>query len=401
MSCSAINIITGNNIFGCQNTIDQLSVISSVAEGYDNSIMTGLANHVEGLNNIITGTTGVTGFNGSSNNHVEGQGNIINSIGNKGVDSTTGNIVESQNCHVEGLTSVVGGYQNHVEGCDHRVNGFESHVVGCGNFTDGSRAGQNQSGFGGYFLYDKSKTFGADIYNYSNQLGGGLDGPGTSQYPGEGISMIDKTLLNGIYPISQHQAYRNTSDGLSYSIMLKGPAGLKTGTFVTFDECMDEERLIKPANTCDDIIGVITKSSGFIANAGQFPASTRIKYDAYQEPIVYVNYATSTNVSSSITSTFNHHFSIREDDQLPQKRILFPGFQTVLEENVDRAEPFVPFTEREEYYQVALSGLVVVNVYHKRKVDYKCDVKCGQAIKGETYWVVKIIDNDHILILLK
>ena len=68
--------------------------------------------------------------------------------------------------HVEGLNSKVAGYQNHVDGCDHTADGFQTHSAGCGNTTNPNRAGQNITGFGGHFLFDKTKSFGSDIYIY-------------------------------------------------------------------------------------------------------------------------------------------------------------------------------------------------------------------------------------------
>ncbi len=98
--------------------------------------------------------------------------------------------------------------------------------------------------------------------------------------------MVDRTLINGIYPIGQHQSYRNTSDGINYAIMLKGKGCLKIGNFVTLScKKEDGERLITKAECNEDIIGVITEAAGFVANAGQFAASERIQYDVYKTPL--------------------------------------------------------------------------------------------------------------------
>jgi len=205
--------------------------------------------------------------------------------------------------------------------------------------------------------------------------------------------MIDYTLANGVYPIGQHQAYRNTSDGLSYSVMLKGDKNLCEGTFVTLCPGENNESLIVPTKCSEDVVGVITKNSGFIANSGQFPASTRIKYNVFHNPIIKINTSNSTKVEER-----SHH---RHKPENTNDAISFPGYQTVLKDNVDRDLPFIPFTERAEYYQVAISGLVVVRASSACKIGRKCDVKCGKAIKGNTFWVVKIIDDSHIMILLK
>jgi hypothetical protein len=343
-----------NTNLGCQNTIIETAVQASVVEGIENRIESGRAHHVEG------------------------EGNVVNSVGNVAGPS--------ENNHVEGLTHTVAGYQNHVDGCNHIVNGFESHVSGCNNRTNNNRAGQNISGYGGYFMSDQSESFSGDIYNYSKQLAGGLNE--RPEHPGEGISMIDKTLANGIYPIGQHQAYRNTSDGLSYSIMLKGVENLREGTFVTFGASNRKERLLVAATNGDDIVGVITESSGFIANAGQFPASTRIKYDPFHKPVIKLNKATTNG-------QVDHH---PDHSTAP---LNFPGYQTVPLNVIDRAIPFVPFTDRDNYYQVAMAGLVVVRASSIDNIGRKCGVKDGVAINGNDFWVVKIINRNHIMILLK
>jgi hypothetical protein len=421
-----------NTTLGCKNFIDDNNVRASLVEGFANTIESGTGHHVEGSRNLIdlfpdtigpTNNTHIEGsFNKGSgeqnhiegsdnrigntggtgpivhtiNSHIEGLGNVIN--GSQSHAEGEGNIINSenlsqeimsQNCHVEGLSSTVAGFQNHVEGCNHKVNGFQSHVAGCNNRTINNRAGQHLTGYGGYFLTDQSKTFNEDIYNYSNQLGGGLNDPG--QNPGEGISMIDRTLINGVYPIGQHQAYRNTSDGLSYSIILKGEKGLKEGTFVTFGDLRCDERLITEAGCGDEIVGVITNSSGFIANAGQFAASTRIKYDQFHNPLIKINKSSSKNVT-----TKTHHQLIDNKSNLT-----YPPYETIIKDSVDRSIPFVPYTERKGYYQVALSGLVVVRARNANHFGSKCGVKDGIAVKGRDFWVVKIIDNDHVMILLK
>jgi len=117
--------------------------------------------------------------------------------------------------------------------------------------------------------------------------------------------MIDRTIINGIYPIGKHQSYLNTSDGLSYSIMMKADVSLKNGTFVTLSlkDCYkckkSNERVLVEAKNNDEVIGVITKSSGFIANAGQFAASERIQYDEYHNPIIKLNIATADNLTDN------------------------------------------------------------------------------------------------------
>lgn len=320
--------------------------MSNTTFGTGNVIVGGTNNLAEGQNNTI---------NGGNANHAEGVSNIIN---------------DGEGNHVEGIDNIiVSGFYNHVVGANHVVEGFESHVVGTGNRTSASRAGQNLSGFSGYFNYNPNLSFAADTYSYSNQLGGGME---NNLYPGEGISMIDRTIINGVYPIGKHQAYLNTSDGINYAVMLKGKLNLTTGTFVTIGCKKDGDRLIKKAkNTCD-VIGVITEAAGFIANAGQFPASERIQYDEFKKPLRTV-------------------------------RTQYPAAVTILQPGVNRATAFVPFNERLDYYTVALSGLVVVKADFDKcdKHVLKCDVKNGKAIPGNTYFIINFIDKYHLLILLK
>lgn len=269
------------------------------------------------------------------------------------------------------------------------------------------------SGYRGVFFTEENKSFAADNYNYSRQLGGGADAPNDPLYPGEGISIVDKTILNGRYPIGQHQSYLNTSDGLSYSIMLKGEDGLKQGTFVTFSKDPCKEKLLIKAHRGDNIVGVITKTSGFIANAGQFPASERIEYDKYHNPLVFNNCV--PNATSDLSS-LKKSVKIAPSEHIPAKinageevkntcpegqHLAFPAFQTVPRQDINREVPFVPYTQRDNYYQVGLLGLVVVRVDPRSQLFNMCDVECGKAVEGNKYWVLERIDCRHALILLK
>jgi len=399
--------MSGNQSFGINNVIEGAS-IACFAIGTDNKIIDSDSCYVEGKENIVG-----TSANDGRSNHCEGQSNIITSGENNHCEGVV-NAISGDNNHAEGLQQTVANYQNHAEGAGHHVYGFQSHVEGYGNKTSENRAGQSLSGYRGVFLTEENKSFGTDNYNYSNQLAGGADAPNNNSiYPGEGIGVIDKIILNGRYPIGQHQSYLNTSDGLSYSIMLKGEAGLKQGTFVTFSSC--KEKMLTKADCGDNIVGVITKTSGFIANAGQFAASERIEYDQYHNPVVFNNCVTSEKLESL---TFKNCAPSEDNIKLLEKskenpgilpcpegkHLAFPAFQTIPKGDVteeQRASPFVPYTQRDEYYQVALLGLVVVRVNSKGHISHMCDVKCGKAVDGDKYWVVKRIDKRHALILLK
>jgi hypothetical protein len=273
----------------------------------------------------------------------------------------------------------------------------------------------------GYFLFDENKSLAEDTYEFSNQLAGG-GGPLTSDNMGEGISMIDRTIINGIYPIGKHQSYLNTSDGLSYSIMMKGDVPLRTGTFVTLshkDCCKckkSNERILVEAKNNDEVIGVITSSSGFIANAGQFAASERIQYDEYHKPIIKLNIATAdsltdNNATKIETIKFDHEDSkeieikecITKELSVKEGELLSPAFLTVPITDVDRSISFIPFNERPNYYEVALLGSVIVNANFRNRDRYhlKCDVKDGVAVPGTKYSIIKFIDKTHLEILLK
>lgn len=279
-------------------------IVTAVAdhiEGENNYIFNSEASHVEGISNFINiqisggsgGTATILGTGGDGN-HIEGFSNTVSNSDLNHVEGISNQVVGTggaQNNHIEGIgITAQHSFNSHAEGCNHLVQGFETHSQGCANTTSNVREGQSISGFAGHFLYNQSLRVGADTYNYSNQFAGGIE---STAFPGEGICMVDRTLINGIYPIGTHQSYRNTSDGLSYSIMLKGKCGLKPGTFVTFrtnELCIGDERLITVAKSTADAIGVITKSAGFIANAGQFPATERIQYDDFDYPVIQYNW---------------------------------------------------------------------------------------------------------------
>ena len=474
-----------NTIFGSGNVIEPI-VTNSLAEGQNNRINEGNANHVGGLENIIEKGDGgnvvgsrnqiLSGFRnnleGSTNkgegnfNHGGGAQNFISGDVNicyggqnqikadentnfvlsfnsvKGIRNKIG--TGTQNVDVKGLnnevnmsilTSVEGLSNNvnrsslvHVEGARNLVEtknenvslGF-IHVEGRNNKVkfEENREGSHMTGQRGYFLFDENKSFPEDTYNYSNQLAGG-GGPLVSSFLGEGISMIDRTIINGIYPLGKHQSYLNTSDGLSYSIMMKGNNSLENGTFVTLSHCCkckkSNERILVEAKNNDEVIGVITKSSGFIANAGQFPASERIDYDEYHTPVIKLNIATLDNLTDEDTTKIETIKLEHEDEKeieikeciakelsVKEGELLSPAFLTVPINDVDRSIPFIPFNERPNYYEVALLGSVIVNANFKKcdRHHLKCDVKNGIAVPGSKYWIIKFIDKQHLQILLK
>lgn len=196
---------------------------------------------------------------------------------------------------------------------------------------------------------------------------------------------------------------------------MKGNESLKIGTFVTLrhkDCCKckkSNERILVEAKNNNEVIGVITKSSGFITNAGQFPASERIEYDEYHTPVIKENIATADN-NHIENIKFNHEgieIEIKEcvNQGLSVKKgeLLSPAFLTVPISDIDRSIPFVPFDERSNYYQVALLGSVIVNANFRKRDRYhlKCDVKDGIAIPGSKYLIIKFIDKTHLEILLK
>ena len=235
-------------------------------------------------------------------------------------------------------------------------------------------------------------------------------------------------MLNGIYPIGRRQAYQNTSDGLNYAIMLRGKCGLKAGTFVTFG-CGNSNnnnnhnhhgghRLIEKASCAEDVIGVITATSGvvgsagFVANAGQFAAADRIGYNEYHSPLVQLNISggSGSNFVANVIngnsgtggsiSDFSAHISANVQQNTT---INFPANLTITRSGVDRTVQYIPYDQRSEYYQVALSGLVVVKAdfKHDDKNVLKCGVKNGKAVPGNNYFIVQFIDKKRVMILLK
>jgi hypothetical protein len=448
-----------NTTFGTNNIILPV-VTNSLAAGEGNTIEKGNA-HIclgqsnqikDGISNICLGsrhtidvtTTPFSGFenqcNGransiySINNNPTSLGNQVGGIGNTILDGQAMNMNGFRNTTTKGAQSNIEGNTNrlnsgilvHMEGFFNTVEGNPQnlitedisiiHVEGFGNkviFVGDGRSGVNMTGRRGYFLFDKNKPNAEDTYNYSNQLAGG-GGPEQSLYHGEGISMIDRTIINGIYPIGKHQSYLNTSDGMNYSMMMKGEEGLKNGTFITLhnkkcNKCdkychkTSNERILAVAKNNDEVIGVISESSGFIANAGQFPASERIEYDEYHKPIIKLNTLTQNpQVQNFIEMEEEFNISQKESN-ISQETILSPAFLTVPLENIDRSKFFIPFNERPNYYQVALLGSVIVNAKFKKRDRYhlKCDVKNGVAVPGTKYWIIKFIDKYHLEILLK
>jgi len=450
-----------NTIFGTGNIISP-DATNSLAAGKNNTIENGDANMcLGGLNTIKDGirntclgsrnlidvkNTKFSGFgnqcNGQFNrifsitndpinlgNEVRGIGNTILDGQAMDVSGFANTVTKGFNSNIEGNSnSLVSGALVHIEGLFNRVEGNlkneifndieQIHVEGEDNkviFVGDGRSGVNMTGQSGYFLFDKNKIRAEDTYNYSNQLSGG-GGPTDSSYLGEGISMIDRTIINGIYPLGKHQSYLNTSDGLNYSIMMKSDYYLDNGTFVTLyqnkcNKCKRPcnkkslDRGLVAAKNNDEVIGVITESSGFIANAGQFAASERIEYDQHHTPIIKLNIATADNLKQEniLKMGIEIENNILDQQDIKEGELLSPAFLTVPINDVDRSVPFIPFNERPNYYQVALLGSVIVNANFRKRDRHhlRCDVKNGFAVPGTKYWIIKFIDKKHLEILLK
>jgi len=345
-------------------------------------------------------------------------GNLITRGFNSSIEGNSSHLISGSLVHIEGFfNKVEGNPANRIteDLSQIHVEGFDNKVI----FDNDARSGAHMTGQSGYFLFDKNKTTAEDTYNYSNQLAGGVrTRTESSLNPGEGISMIDRTIINGIYSIGKHQSYLNTSDGLNYATMMKSNIELKNGTFVTLahDKCnkcdkinkTSDERVLVPAKNNDEVIGVITQAAGFVANAGQFAASERIEYDEYHYPVIKLNIATTENLQllNTMKMGIKEESEVKEEikqDEVKVGELLSPAFLTVPLTDVDRSVPFVPFNERSNYYQVALLGSVIVNANFKKcdRHHLKCDVKDGVAIPGSKYWIVKFIDKSHLEILLK
>jgi len=421
MCLGGLNTIKGgirNVCLGSLNTID-VKYTSGKIGGYGNQC-NGQANKILSINNnpVNLGSE----VRGISNTIQDGQamdvcgfGNLITKGFNSNIEGNSNHLISGSLVHMEGFfNKVEGNPVNDITTDLDRIHveGFDNKVV----FVGDGRSGVHMAGQSGYFLFDKNKTKAEDTYNYSNQLAGGARTTTESSLnPGEGISMIDRTIINGIYPIGKHQSYLNTSDGLNYAIMMKSNIELKNGTFVTLahDKCnkcdktnkTSDERVLVPAKNNDEVIGVITQAAGFIANAGQFAASERIEYDEYHYPIIKLNIATTENLQllNTMKMGIKEESEVKQESEVKVGELLSPAFLTVPLPNVDRSVPFVPFNERPNYYQVALLGSVIVNANFKKcdRHHLKCDVKDGVAVPGSKYWIVKFIDKSHLEILLK
>ena len=393
-----------NTTHGTGNAIDS-QVDDSIAAGNTNKIFKGDTNFIFGESNFLY------------------DGQLMNVFGSYNV------ITDGRACNIEGVNHKIhSGRGIHVEGSSNTIGNISEpnslawgHVQGAGNKLifnkpgDG-RFGADMKGVGGYFKFDPNKTAGTDTYNYSSQLAGG-----TNQQPlyyGEGISMIDRTILNGIYPLGKHQSYLNTSDGLNYSIMMKSESPIPIGSFVSLSKrkCYKchkntnqhiERSLILAKNNCE-VIGVVTKSSGFIANAGQFAASERIEYDIYHSPIIKLNdieeeEEEEVEEEEELTGREKLRYGFLKSIKKINNKFYKPMLLTKTKNEFDRSTPFIPYDERPNYYEVAMMGLVVVNANFKKSDSNcnMCDVEDGIAVPGNKYHIVKFIDENHLMIIMK
>src|SRR3990172_1144729 len=113
--------------------------------------------------------------------------------------------------------------------------------------------------------------------------------------------------------------------------------------------------MLVPAKNNDDVIGIITNSAGFIANAGQFSASERIEYDLYGNPIIKLNISDNLKTEESLNSKIikindeNIKF-FKNIENIKIDQLQSPAFLTVPKANIDRSIPFVPFNERPKLF---------------------------------------------------
>ena len=482
----------------------------------------GLAAHSEGIDTIATG-------NGA---HAEGGGTLASGDYSHAEGFGTG--AAGYASHAEGINTSALGQYAHVENSNNKAKGIcDDHVEGNGNRTNSGLAGQHLTGSCGVFAADPRPdvNFCNNTYNYSNQLASGQ--PGTS-YPGEGISVIHKTstagvleelgtnkpLLNqqtnGIYPLGQQAAYRTLADGQNYAVLLEDGGTLPDcpiGMFVSFDVYNDNEDCrgrVVAAKETGHVIGVITGDAGFVANAGEFPAAERIKYDDYHRPLVQdscgisagrhlslLNIPTTIAMKAEFTkddNTIYKRLAKHITDQAKRTRFLalgpnatdeikkqaeqlrakekstavhepqmkttvtvfnpktgqksevevkdlvhrkkeatimnersmatkhkieendnacnYPGKVTILDDNGSdcnpcqknmRSTPYVPRMLRTSprWFQVAVLGLVVARDNGECIPGHQCNVSDGHAYPGTTYWVVKRVDENKILVWLK
>lgn len=383
-----------NHLEGIDHTAD--NGIDHHLEGYSNTTIGGFTNHLEGSNNQTNA--------GINNTHLEGQFNTAN-IGS--------------NNHLEGISNTIKeAYQTHVEGSNHGpISGFQGHIEGNGNVTSVDRAGQHLTGNQGYFKYCPNKSFADDTYNYSNQLAGGTEAP---EEPGDGISVVERTLIPGKHPLGQVETFRFAADGWALSIIWPGRPNLPIGRFVTNDDHLSDcdllgncDRVLKLNQKKCTALGVTTSYSGVILNAGQSPGCQNNAYDQYHQPLTEINYngtlynwliKQQVKITSEMVKILKNNTnqlpkqiaphldsSIQEELKVFWKNSDKFGVKTKVS-NMKNKTTHIPYTDQDNFYEIAIKGLVIVKLdpdflhRYPKRVD---PGPHGLAVPGSLYPVLQ------------
>ena len=355
---------------------------ASHAEGIG-SKANGGSSHAEGYDTIASGQC----------SHSEGSGSI--GIGNASHAEGIGTRAEGYASHTEGSGTIASGYASHSEGDSTTASGWASHAGGYNSQANGTKSFVHGNNCIVHTSGENAHTIGIDNY-VSNSgciaLGKGLTthrdyctylGQHNKQLPGDWNNVIavvgdgtDSSNKRNIVVIQSGNepsvycrgAFKNDATWINdfgeYFEWIDGNPNNedRVGYLVQLNE-----NKIELAQSIDECVGAISATAGFIGGA------CSLDWHGIYLRDVFGRYITDENGNSVINPEY------------------------------DETKNYIPREKRPEWDIVGLLGQVVVRQDGTLKAGKYFDCKDGIATYADSgkYKVLKVIDNDVALILIK
>ena len=375
----------------------------TIASGYashsegDSTTASGWASHAEGIGSKANGgSSHAEGYDTIASgecSHTEGSGTI--GIGNASHAEGIGTRAEGYASHTEGSCTIASGYASHSEGDSTTASGWASHAGGYNSQANGTKSFVHGNNCIVHTSGENAHTIGIDNY-VSNSgciaLGKGLTthrdyctylGQHNKQLPGDWNNVIavvgdgtDSSNKRNIVVIQSGNepsvycrgAFKNDATWINdfgeYFEWIDGNPNNedRVGYLVQLNE-----NKIELAQSIDECVGAISATAGFIGGA------CSLDWHGIYLRDVFGRYITDENGNSVINPEY------------------------------DETKNYIPREKRPEWDIVGLLGQVVVRQDGTLKAGKYFDCKDGIATYADSgkYKVLKVIDNDVALILIK
>jgi len=206
-------------------------------------------------------------------------------------------------------------------------------------------------------------------------------------------------------PFADYGEYFEWEDG--------NPSGEdRRGLFVTHSD--SHPNMIRLANANDDILGVITETSGFVGNSSEFTWAKALVVDNYNQPIKI--YDKSFDLRNAVNNLRIDSAKLSDSEMiaiLKNDGKAWGDFNdpdrvkpTVLQTNpdFDPKQKYIPRSQRKEWACVGLLGQLVVREEKEMVCLPGKRISCsntGKAIIGGTYKILKRNSPNTVTIFFK